>query len=95
MATSLKGQIAIKQPVFTKIEVELQGGLAINSNRINLIEAEVVMGYDYNGVKLKIGDKVILKGDAGLAQWAKQKLVYKGLEFVLCPESAVLGVANE
>jgi hypothetical protein len=92
--SSAKGAIAIKQPSFTKIETQLQGGIAVNSNRVNLIQAEVVLNYESNGIKLKPGDLVILKGDAGLEMWAKKKYVLLEKEFVLCPEAHVLGFAT-
>jgi hypothetical protein len=95
MLNSVKGQIAICQPVFRKIETELQGGLAINSNRLHLQEVKVVMAYDNNGIHLMPGDRVILPGAAGLQQWAKQKMILGDVEFVLCPESQIMGYITE
>jgi hypothetical protein len=87
-----KGHIAIEQPLFKKIEVEVVGGLAKISQRTDVIEAKVLMEYDLSGTKLKLNDTVLLKADAGLQQWAKmQYRLSDGIAFVLCPENQILG----
>ena len=87
-----KGQLAIKQPEFKKIEVAMKGGLAMISQRVALTEAELVMDYEIDGVKLKAKETtIILRGDVGLQPFAKQVLNLGELEFVLCPESQVIG----
>jgi hypothetical protein len=92
---TLKGNLAIKQPEFKKIEAQVSGGVAMISQRVNLIEVQLVMDYEVNGIKLRGGvDKVILRGDAGVQPWAKQKLALGVHEFVLCPESQVIGYAR-
>lgn len=90
---SKKGTLAVKQPEFKKIEATIKNGLALISQRIDLIKVDLIMDYEIDGIKLKAGkDKVILRGDAGLQPWAKQVLNIDGLEFVLCPEHLVVGV---
>lgn len=89
---SKKGTLAIKQPEFKKIEATIKGGLAVISQRVDLIKADLLMDYDIDGVKLRANkDKVILRGDSGLHPWAKQVMNIDGVEFVLCPESSVIG----
>ena len=86
------GEIAITQPVFRKIEAEMQGGIARISQRVTVIEAAVVMGYELKSALLKPGDSVILRADAGLQPWAKQVFTLNdSISFVLCPESAIIG----
>jgi hypothetical protein len=89
---SLNDRIAIEQPVFTKIEAQITNGFAMNSNRINLIECKVVWKCRIND-NLLLGpeDTVILRGDAGLYPWAKQKFVHEGKEIVLCPKTDIIG----
>jgi hypothetical protein len=89
-----KGQLAIKQPDFTKIEAQVKGGIALISQRINLIEVPLLMDYELDGTKLKAKETmIILRGDAGVQPWAKQvfSLVSSEESFVLCPESQVIG----
>ena len=89
-----KGQLAIKQPEFKKIEANLKGGIAVISQRSMLIELSLVMDYELDGVKLLAPDTtILLRADAGLQPWAKQVFSIDGYDesFVLCPESQVLG----
>lgn len=91
MLGTRRGQLAIKQPEFKKVEVETTGGLARAVARVELIEVELVMSYDLAGVKLSPGDKVLLRGDAGANPWAKALFKLQDATFVLCPEDSVIG----
>lgn len=86
-----KGFIAIEQPIFKKIEAQLKGGIATIAQRVELIESPVVLNYKSADLLLKMGDSVILKGDAGLNPWAKQILSFKDKQFVLVPEDQIVG----
>lgn len=89
---SKKGELAIAQPVFKKIEARLSGGIATIAQRTEVIAVALLMDYNLDGHMLIANrDKVIVRGDAGLATWAKTLHCYNGVEFVLCPESQVLG----
>lgn len=88
------GRIAIIQPVFSKIEVDVSRGFATNSNRINLVAATVVLGYRSDTLALDPGDEVILRGDAALQVWSKQKHIGSDKEFVLCPVSEIVGYSK-
>jgi len=89
---SFNDRIAIEQPVFSKIEAQITNGFAMNSNRVNLIESKVVWKHRLNdNVLLGPEDYVILRGDAGLHPWAKQKFIYDNKEFVLCPKTEIIG----
>jgi hypothetical protein len=90
-----KGSIAIEQPVFKKIEAQIKGGIATIAQRVELIEAKVLLHYSNNDISLNPGDYVILKGDAGLHPWAKQVLNLKDLSFVLVPETEIVGYIKE
>jgi hypothetical protein len=91
---SQKGYLAIKQPQFKKIEAAVRGGLAVAAQRTEMISVPLVMSYDLNGKTISPQfHEVILRGDSGLASWAKQIYVFGGEEFVLCPESSVIGIA--
>jgi hypothetical protein len=92
---SVNHHIAIKQPVFEKIETKTEHGFAFNANRINVMSVEVVMDYANDQLRLNAGDCVILPGDAGTAPWTKKVYVLDGQEFVLCPEVAILGFTTE
>lgn len=89
---SFNDRIAIEQPIFTKIEAQITNGFAMNSNRINLIECKVVWKCKLND-SLMLGpeDIIILRGDAGLHPWAKQKFVYENKEVVFCPKTEIVG----
>lgn len=95
MSTSTrKGTLAIAQPEFKKIEAQMKGGIALISQRMNLIEVPLLMDYEMDGTRLYAANtKILLRADAGLQSWAKQvfSLGEGGLEFVLCPESQVIG----
>lgn len=86
--------VAIRQPVFEKIDAQVKNGFAFNGNRMNLIRAEVVFSGFVDGQQVEPGDLVLLRGDSGLQPWAKQLFVIDGQEFVLCPEGAVIGYAR-
>lgn len=89
-------RIAIEQPVFSKIEAQITNGFAMNSNRINLIECKVVLKCKLNdSLTLEPGDQVILRGDAGLYPWAKQKFIYENKDFVLCPKTDIIGYKKQ
>lgn len=87
-----KGYLAIRQPEAKKIESVVKGGIALVSQRVNLIEVPLLLNYELDGAKLQGGKSVIiLKGDAGFQEWAKKVYTLNDLEFVLCPEAAVIG----
>jgi hypothetical protein len=90
-----RGSIAIAQPVFHKVEAEMKGGFAVNASRTALVEAEVLLDYRSEHLSLCRGDKVLLRGSAGLHPWAKDKMAWGKLEFVLCPESAVVAYVKQ
>ena|SRR5271157_4241097 len=93
---SKKGELAVSKPIFRKIEAKLEGGLATIAQRTDVIAINLMMDYEFNGQLLKAGKtKVIVKGDAGLSTWAKVTNIYNGVEFVLCPEGAIIGVEIE
>jgi hypothetical protein len=89
-AFTKKGELAIIKPEFKKIETEVTGGLARITQRFEMVKAKLVMGYEYNGTMLEAGDSVILRADSGLQNWAKTTFILNGVEFVLCPEAAVI-----
>lgn len=96
MLGTKRGELAIKQPEFKKIEVDVQGGIARAVARVEVIEVDLLMEYELSGAYLKPGDKILLKGDAGLSGWAKN--LYRlndGVTFVLCPESQVIGYRRQ
>lgn len=91
---SKSGYLAIKQPQFKKIESTMKGGLAIASQRQEMISVPLVMSYVLDGRVISPAyHEVVLRGDSGLAAWAKQVYIFNGEEFVLCPETAIIGVA--
>ncbi len=90
---SKNGTLAVKQPEFKKIEATVKGGIALVSQRIELVSVDLIMDYQLGDTLLKAGvTRILLRGDAGLQPWAKQTLSFDGKEFVLCPESAVVAV---
>jgi hypothetical protein len=93
---SQKGFLAIKQPQFKKIEAAVRGGLAVAAQRTEMISVPLIMSYELNGKTINPREhEIILRGDSGLASWAKQIYVFGEAEFVLCPESAVIGIATK
>ena len=96
MRLTINGHLAIQQPEFKKIEAEIQGGIARITQRIDVIDVPLVMGFVTKDSRtFNPGDKVLLRGDAGLQPWAKQVFrTSDGQNFVLCPESQVIGFAN-
>ena len=89
---SKNGHLMVKKPVFRKIETEIVGGMATITQRIELLETELVMGYVLDGFSLKPGDTVLLYAEQSLKEWARMTLrLPDGTEFVQCPESAILG----
>ena len=88
-----KGFVAIRQPEFKKIETNIRGGIATIAQRSELIAADLVMRYTFEDSILDPAmHKILLKGDAGLHPWAKQVYSFNGMEFVLCPESSIIGI---
>ena len=88
---SKKGYFAIKQPEFKKIEANIVGGVARISQRDDVILYQMVMDGEYSGTMYKKGDSLMLTGEAGLKPWAKKIYNLDGMEFVLVPETEVLG----
>lgn len=92
MLGTKKGELAIVQPEFKKVEVEVVGGIARAVARVEIIEAKLVMNYKLDGEPLKPGDGILLRADSGLKAWAKNLFrLSDGTLFVLCPESEVIG----
>jgi len=92
MIATRKGYLGCKPPVHRKLEAELQGGIARISQRTALVETELVLSYDLDGIRLNPGDIIMVAGDSALAAWAKQLFVQPdGLQFALCPEALVIG----
>ena len=55
------------------------------------MEVDLVMDYILEGAYLCAGrTKIIIAGDSGLHLWAQKKISFKGLDFVLCPEQAII-----
>jgi len=91
MYATTKGYLGTKPPVFRKIEAEIVGGMARISQRHALVEVELVLGYDLNGVQLLPGDIVMIRGNDSMVGWANQVFVQPdGSTFVLCPEAYVV-----
>ena len=88
---SKKGELAIEQPVFTKIETNIIGGFAKNSSRAEIIRAKLVMNYQSEHGLILAGSKILLRATAGLSSWAKLVYLLDDKEFVLCPESEIVG----
>lgn len=89
---SRPGEIAIAPPVVQKLEGKLENGIARITQRVNLVEATVLMHAKLaNGQELAPGDKLILRGDIIMQQWAKAVFVYNGTEMVFCSEGAISG----
>lgn len=98
MMQARKGQLAVKAPQFIKLEAKTHGDAAFATiaNKTDLILVDLVLDYDLDGSHLHAGvDQVILQGDCGLQIWAKKSYNIAGKEFVLCPESAVLGFSKK
>lgn len=91
MRYSATGYIAVRQPVFVKIETQNKSGFAFNGNRSSLVQTGVVFAYDDGRMSLLPGDRVMLHGDAGLQPWAKQVMLLGDEEFVLCPVNTIIG----
>lgn len=89
-----KGLIALA-PIqkFTKIEARVTtGGFATIAQKHEVMEVALRMDYTLDGVLLKANvDTVVLPADSGLQKWAVQKIYLDDIEFILCPESAVIG----
>lgn len=89
---SVKQFVAIKPIVHNKLETKVTGGIAVISQRKDAIVAKMVMSYvDPDLGRIEAGSSVILPGDAALRQWNKIILTIKGIEFVLCPLSEIIG----
>lgn len=88
---SKKGYVAIKQPIFKKIETTITGGIARVSMREDVILSEMVMDAQYDGKTYLKGDKILITADAGTKPWAKKAYSLDDMEFVLCPETEILG----
>jgi hypothetical protein len=90
-----KKVIAIKPFEGASVETQLTGGFAAVTNRIKLVEAEVVSDYTFDEfLYLREGDKVLLRGDAAFNPWAKQIISYNDVQFVLCPVDQIYGVVH-
>jgi hypothetical protein len=91
MYATTKGYLGTKAPVFRKIEAVIEGGMARIANRQALVEIELVVGYDLNGVKLSPGDIVMIRANDSVGAWANQVYIQPDdTQFVLCPEAYVV-----
>lgn len=89
---SKKGTLAIKPlPRFQKPEVKT-GSFATIAQKHEVVAVDLAMDYEIDGILLKAGrDQVILPADSNLQQWANKKVTLGEVEFVICPEQAVIG----
>lgn len=88
--------VAIEPIVFSKVESKVEGGFARIAQNVEIVSANLVMGYleavGMNSAIHHVGkDKPLLRGDSGLKPWNKQILEYKGKRFVMCPVADILG----
>jgi hypothetical protein len=93
MNFSANGLIAVSQPKLDKIDAEVSmGGLAINRTRTNLLNLELVFSYRRGDLSLVAGaDSILVSGDAGARPWSKRVFEWQGKQFVLMPESEMIG----
>ena len=84
-----EGFLAIQLPPANKIEAQMMGGLAVNRQKHDLTKATLLM--DYPKFDVHAGDSAILRGDSGFKAWAREIFIMDGAEFVLCPESDIIG----
>lgn len=89
---SVKQYVAIKPIVHDKLETKVSGGIAVISQRKDVLKASLVMDYqDGSNTYYRGFDGVILTGDSGLKAWNRTILSIDGEEFVLCPFAEILG----
>ena len=98
MIFSKRGELAISPVSASKIEIDPGTGFARAKVRTQVVLADLVFSYEYNGKTYEGGkSKVILRGSAPMSAWAKQiyempdYFANKTQTFVLCPESEVVG----
>lgn len=84
-----EGHLAIQLPPANKIEAQMMGGMAINKQKHDLMKVALVMAYPKFAINA--GDSIIIRADSGFKSWAREVYVIEGSEFVLCPESDVIG----
>jgi len=86
-------QLLIEPPVFKKIENKVVGGLVVPGQKTEFVECKVFASFLFDsGERVSVGDSVVLKGDSGLQQWAKEVFDYNGAKCVLCPAQYVIGI---
>lgn len=94
---TINDRVAITPPQFSKIETEVIGGIARNQSRLGVSVCEVLMSCDKHNILT--GDRVILRGDAGVQSWAKQTFNMKteggAIEFCLVPVGEILAVEHK
>lgn len=89
---SVKQFVALKPIVFNKVETKVTNGIALISQKREVIAVQLVMDCEVDGKAYNAGlDKAILSGDSGLKAWNKIVLSLGGREFVMCPVSELLG----
>ena len=91
--------VAIEPVIFNKVESKVEGGFARIAQKVEVTTSPLIMTFretlGLESVFWIPGERVILRGDAGLAEWNKNVLEYDGKKFVMCPLSEVLGFENE
>jgi hypothetical protein len=86
-------QLLIDPPVFKKIENKVVGGLVVPGQKTEFVECKVFADFTFDsGEKVMAGDYVLLRGDSGLQQWAKEVYDYDSKRCVLCPAQYVVGI---
>ena len=88
---TVKQFVALKPIVFNKVETKVTNGIALISQKREVIAVPLFMDCEVDGKHYHAGtDSVILTGDSGLKPWNKVVQSLDGKEFVLCPTVEVL-----
>lgn len=87
---SVNRHIIITPPSYKKIEHKSVGNLVLPAQKFELCEVELLLGYYFEGQYVPAGAKIYLKGDSGLAPWAKNTFFIEGKEAILCPDTSVI-----
>jgi hypothetical protein len=97
MNFSANGYLAVTPPKLNKIESRVSsGGIAINATRVDLINLSLIFNYSKGELYLTANkDSVLVHGDSGARPWAKRVYEWQGKQFVLMPESELVGYIKE
>jgi hypothetical protein len=89
---STNKELIVKKIAYNGVESEMQGGIAVASQRYRLAETTLLVGYKLpDGTVLSRGDKVMIRGASVLKPWAKNTLVLpSNEEGVALPEAEVV-----